>query len=367
MAIKPTQANVKGVEDAVNNYILRAKELNGLYQEYGVKYQGLDAVTRRFLGINAATTDGQVQQVVYAKFMLAAVMEWAPSNYHFSVQSFVNAGCPVFKTDEMNEMCPCWESFFADLQEAAALLEMFIAEPQLAFDYERLLHVGALIEVAEMKAGWCESLLKTVEQSTKIRGFKKPTSEGETYRVWNQFCLNICDGITVPAAALRFKETSNRLQVYPQANKQRLWFSSDTDAQPWQTHADAIVQQPRHLLPPRKSYGMYANEAQVWMLDKSTDVHINHWDCSLISPCCLRPHIHCSANSPCRTMSPKACPHKRAGAECNDESCKVVDWGKYSLCLPVVPVTHPSSMDQRLMMRYAVSMTGSQIEVSTPA
>lgn len=105
-----------------------------LYTEFSVKCQGMNATQTRFLAITGPTTDNQVRQVVYAKFLLASIMEWSPASHGFSLNAFLEAGGPMHKKDATNELCPYWESFFTDLQEAVSLLEKIMEEPRLARD-----------------------------------------------------------------------------------------------------------------------------------------------------------------------------------------------------------------------------------------
>lgn len=326
---------------AVQQMICRAKELYALYQDFGVRYQGMTATHTRFLAVTAPTTDQQVRQTVYAKFLLAAIMEWAPTNYNFSLNAFLEAGGPVHKMDKTNELCPYWESFFADVAEAVASLERIVAEPCHAFNTPLLEHISSLLQVAEMKVGWCESLLRTVELSSSTPDFTPPTYEAETYRVWNQFCLSIGNGISVPAAAVQFYERSNSLPNYAlpipltQRTGERIWFPFDVEGQePWIAHAQAIAQQPHHLLRQKSMQGMHADEPHLWILDKTTDINVTHFRCSLTSFCCTRLHTFCASYSPCKTWGPRDCVHIRAGAVmCNDGHCKMIDWAKYNMCI----------------------------------
>lgn len=366
--IKPSKADLEKqaaerTENAVQGLIRRAKELYSLYTEFGVKYQGMSAATRRLLAVNAHTTDNQVRQIVYAKFLLAAIMEWAPSNHRFSIQAFLDADGPVYKTDTTNELCPYWESFFVDVYETVTLLEGVMSEPQAAWDTNLLEHISSLLQGAEIKAGWVESLLKTVENSTSIPGFAMPKAEWEVYRTWNHFCLNIGNGVAVTDAALRFRKNDNTLHKYPlptplkEATRLRIWLPFEMDDKPWMIHAQAIVQQPNHLVPEPEFNNEHALEPHYWMLQKTTDINVCHHACSLVSHCCCRLHISCPTNSPCRIWGPNDCPHIRAGAtSCDNKHCKMVDWMKYNLCLqpgvawaPTFVSTTPTPEPERYM------------------
>lgn len=201
-------------------------------------------------------------------------------------------------------------------------------------------HISSLLQTAEMKAGLVDSLLQTVTSSASTAGFIMPTLEADNFRLWNQFCLNIGNGMSVLDAAILFRETSNRLPKFhplptplTQATQTRIWFPIDIDGQPWIAHAQAIAQQPIHLIRQKNLQGEYASEAHLWMLTKTTDVHVPHYRCSLTSPCCSRLHFNCPMHSMCKVWGPNDCVHMRAGVQgCEDPHCKMVVWAKYSLC-----------------------------------
>lgn len=60
---------------------------------------------------------------MYAKVVLASILEWTPHQHGYELEKFLERGGPMFKKEAMNELCPYWDGFFADFHEAVVSLE----------------------------------------------------------------------------------------------------------------------------------------------------------------------------------------------------------------------------------------------------
>ncbi|KAK4896468.1 hypothetical protein LTR27_005684 [Elasticomyces elasticus] len=144
-----------------------------------------------------------VHSLTEERFYCAAILQCWPSEYDLNLKG-VQRGLGGGHVDELvsnaessrNELCPVWASFFDDVHEVDRLL----ADGKLN-SYSR---VERLLEVAAKKAKWVEEMLYRIMEASKDGEARDFWSNEQTIgKAWNNLCLEITEGRSVPAAVAR--------------------------------------------------------------------------------------------------------------------------------------------------------------------
>ncbi|KAK4945911.1 hypothetical protein LTR10_015004 [Elasticomyces elasticus] len=163
------------------------------YQDLEKTYESLPLDVRR----------DAVHSLTEERFYCAAILQCWPSEYDLKLKR-VQRGLSGGHVDELvsnakpsrNELCPLWASFFDDVHEVDRLLA----------GSGRKSHGQAekLLNNAAKKAGWVEEMLmRVVKVSKDSEGRDFWSNEQTIGKAWNNLCLEVTEGRSVPAAVAR--------------------------------------------------------------------------------------------------------------------------------------------------------------------
>ncbi|KAK5722831.1 hypothetical protein LTR17_014217 [Elasticomyces elasticus] len=191
------------------------------YQELERTYESLPLDVRR----------DAVHSFTEERFYCAAILQCWPSEYDLNLKG-VQRSFGGGHVDELvsnaepsrNELCPVWSCFFDDVHEADKLLKG--GEPD---SYSR---IAKLFDIAAKKAKWVEEMLNRIVKASKDGEAQDFWSNEQTIgKAWNNLCLEVTEGRSVPAAVARVHsgtasynpDSIGNFDVRAKGNM-RLWF-----------------------------------------------------------------------------------------------------------------------------------------------
>lgn len=260
---------------AILNLTHQLQGFKARYRNYEVDYTKLSLLCRRGLYGNANASSDQVREAALATFYLAAILQWAPTQFCFRGEKFHDAGGPLVlpardQVEVLNDACPIWAAFFSDIIQADELLYQLLNEldPQ-DLGYEEvvlnLMHskttgdidakiaaVQECFKSADTKTKWVEKLFAVVQKKESIvtpLSYEQPLTEALVYGGWNRFCWRIMQGVdletavrvllpqVLPPKLEAAYELGTTLPIeLQQSLSQRLWFdwtSPRRSVEPW--------------------------------------------------------------------------------------------------------------------------------------
>ncbi|KAK3643745.1 hypothetical protein LTR56_010051 [Elasticomyces elasticus] len=164
------------------------------------RYQELE---RTYDNIGLDIRRDAVHSLTEERFYCAAILQCWPSEYDLNLKG-VQRGLGGGHVDELvsnaepsrNELCPVWASFFDDVHEADKLLTGSGSGSHSK--------IAKLLEAAAKKAKWVEEMLNRIVEASKDGEARDFWSNEQTVgKAWNNLCLEVVEGRSVPAAVAR--------------------------------------------------------------------------------------------------------------------------------------------------------------------
>lgn len=246
----------------MQDLVSRLRNLHSLYTHLTMAYLRLPLSCRRYLYGGGDDSTYQVRMLAEAKFILAATLQWTPSNHRYDTDAFATAtGRVQQKTSELgeqadDELCPIWIDFFKDFYEADRLLAS--GEGVNTSASAAPMYGQQLLLQLEQKYLWIQALVHLVAEKGQFvwsPGGVELT-ESMTFLGWNRFCLRVARGMSLEDAlstirepeAFRVPGAVDTNIVHSGTNRHREYFAFAMHAahQPWVPipHNSSAVFQP---------------------------------------------------------------------------------------------------------------------------
>ena len=313
--------------------IVRLRDISSTYRHLELGYSKLPLSNRRYLYGNCYSEVKLLRLQTEARFLVASVLQWNPSNYGFRLDQLAADGGGEIRneSDVGTDLCPIWMNFFHEVLKVDRILCGWYNNCEQVPD---LHFVDGLLCHAEAKVRWVQDMLNNISDHRELmgQGAGLPLQMPLIFEGWNRFCLRIARGATLESisASLRLPGRSNGFEkvryalpavlTADVAEQRRIWFPFEPPSSfdPWIGHALNIISPPEFdaktaTMDEKYSFYFTHPPEQHWKLLYKHDPSLPEF------------HPECALDSPCRRPL-NFCVHKVRGEDCPNTSCMYVSW-----------------------------------------